>query len=244
VITKNIRSVGIEVEGGIDLKDKKYLEDFLEEKGIIDRYCIGTDASVQVYSKEFSDAEIKFWDDNKERFLEVIRVIYSLVKQNSTCGNHLHFRFKDDSKMLSLLSYRQIWKYFIDEYKKYALSFESENKKQKYLSRLENKYCIAKYNENVVIYQLISKSKCSERYRAINLNSYNVHNTIEIRILPYFESVEEAIKSICWLIDIMDRIYRKRYLTVEENINIFDYIHLQPPSEYVIKIEKMKIRVM
>jgi len=32
VITKNIRSVGIEVEGGIDLKDKKYLEDFLEEK--------------------------------------------------------------------------------------------------------------------------------------------------------------------------------------------------------------------
>jgi len=243
VITKNIRSVGVEVEGGIDLKDKKYLEEFLEKKGVISNYSVGSDGSVQVYSKEFPDAEIKFWDDNKERFFEVIRVIYSVVKQNNTCGNHLHFKFLDNLKMLSILSYREVWKYFISEYIKFAESFD-EKKKQKYLSRLENKYCIAKYNENVVISQLLSKTKCSERYRAINLNSYNVHGTIEIRILPYFENVEEAIKSICWLIDIMDKLYRKRYLTVEENINIFNYIHLEPPSEYVIKIEKMKIRVM
>jgi hypothetical protein len=66
----------------------------------------------------------------------------------------------------------------------------------KYLGRLQNRYCLAKYNTKIVISQIRSYDKNSSRYRAINLNSYNLNKTIEIRILPYFSSFDEAKKSI------------------------------------------------
>jgi hypothetical protein len=115
---------------------------------------------------------------------------------------------------------------------------------------LDNRYCLAKYNTKIVISQLRHYEKDSSRYRAINLNSYNINKTIEIRILPYFSSFTEAKKSIEWLIKTIDKIYNIRKSVMKrttidlnvENNSHFDYTIKKDNIKYLnMKIKIMKI---
>jgi hypothetical protein len=51
-------------------------------------------------------------------------------------GNHIHLKFLDNEKALSVFSYRKAWKMFLDEYKKYAYSFTDEKLLNKYLGTI------------------------------------------------------------------------------------------------------------
>jgi hypothetical protein len=232
VITENIKSIGIELEGGINNDDLRKLKNFVKENSLNDYFSYDYDYSVNVDGKDYYNIEIRFWHYNLNVFFKFIEYIFNACKfkQNSTCGNHIHIKFVDNEKALSVFSYRKSWKMFLDEYKKYAYSFIDE-KTMKYLGRLQNRYCLAKYNTKIVISQLRSDEKNESRYRAINLSSYNINETIEIRILPYFSSFDEAKKSIEWLIKTIDKIYNIRKsimnktsidLSVDSNNN-FDY---------------------
>jgi hypothetical protein len=254
MITQNIKSVGIELEGGINKEDLQNLKEHCEKNDLLDYVAFGEDGSVVVRSKEIKNIEIKFWHYDLDTFLKFIEYVFNKCKfeQNSTCGNHMHFKFVDNQKALSILSYSRIWRKFINEYIEFAKSWNDNSLVEKYLSRLKNKYCLAKYDVNVVIEQLELHEKASCRYRAINLNSYNIHKTVEIRILPYFDNYEEAKKSILWLIETIDKIYSTANCTLstktiklnlnENNNNTFNYtIKQQNINETNIKIKVIKL---
>jgi hypothetical protein len=253
MITQNIKSVGIELEGGINSDDLKKLKNFVKENNLSDYFGYGYDYSVNVSDKDYYNIEIRFWHYDLNIFFKFIEYVFNecRFKQNETCGNHIHLKFVDNEKALSVFSYKKAWEMFLDEYKKYAYSFTDE-KMNKYLKRLQNKYCLAKYNTKIVIKQLQSYEKNESRYRAINLNSYNLNKTIEIRILPYFNSFDEAKKSIEWLIKTIDKIYNIRKslmkkfsidLNVESNSNNnFDYtIKRDNIKDLNMKIKIIKI---
>jgi hypothetical protein len=223
-ITKNITSIGIELEGGINKLDLEKLKYYIEKNELTKNFSFGSDGSVCVKNKYYPDAEIKFWHNDLNVFLNFLKYVFCECnfEQNNTCGNHVHFKFFDNRRAISIFSFRKTWKKFILEYKKFARSLNDKNLTDKYLARLKNKYCLAKYETNVVIAQLTTFDKDKNRYRAINLNSYNIHNTLEIRILPHFNSYEEAEKAILWLIETVDKIYsmQKSVLFSKKIINI------------------------
>jgi hypothetical protein len=253
MITQNIKSIGIELEGGINREDLENLEEYCEKNNLLDYVVFGDDGSVVVKSKEIRNIEISFWHYDLDTFLKFVEYVFNKCnfEQNATCGNHMHFKFINNEKALSILSYATIWKKFISEYKKFAKSLGDNLLVEKYLSRLKNKYCLAKYDVNVVIEQLELHEKASCRYRAINLNSYNIHKTIEIRILPHFSNYEEAERSILWLIKTVDKIYSTANCTLStksiklnfsENNNTFNYtINKQNLNEMNIKIKVIKV---
>jgi len=252
MITENIKSIGIELEGGINSDDLKKLKNFVKENSLNDYFSYGYDYSVNVENKDYYNIEIRFWHYDLNIFFKFIEYVFNecRFKQNDSCGNHIHLKFIDNEKALSVFSYRKSWKMFLDEYKKYAFSFSDEKTMNKYLSRLQNRYCLAKYNTKIVISQIRSYEKNESRYRAINLNSYNLNKTIEIRILPYFSTFTEAKKSIEWLIKTIDKIYNIRKslmkktsidLSFESNSN-FDYtIKRDNIKDLNMKIKIMKI---
>jgi hypothetical protein len=81
---------------------------------------------------------------------------------------------------------------------------------EKYMSRLHNRYCTGNITPKQIITQLDNHSKNSARYHSINLNSYNLYGTIEIRILPYASTATELIKSIEWVIDTVSKMMATR----------------------------------
>jgi len=241
MITENIKSVGIELEGGINSDDLKKLKNFVKENSLNDYFGYGYDYSVNVDGKDYYNIEIRFWHHDLNIFFKFIEFIFNecKFKQNNTCGNHIHLKFVDNEKALSIFSYRKAWKMFLDEYKKFAYTFNDEKMLNKYLSRLNNRYCLARYSSKVVISQLRHYEKDSSRYRAINLNSYNINKTIEIRILPYFNNFDEAKKSIEWLIKTIDNIYNIRKSVMNKTTIDLNFDNNRN-FDYTIKRENIK----
>ena len=139
--------------------------------------------------------------------------------QNDTCGNHVHIKVND--KIMGLFSYFKFFKTFEKEYVKFALSRLDSDK---YLERLSNSYCRSFYSELTIKRQLTEYKKSSARYTMINLNSYNLHGTIEFRVLPHFDSYREAKESILWLYNTVKKILKKKnWLLNETKIRIIKH---------------------
>jgi len=207
MITRNIKSIGIELEGGLDEVEYQLLEDYVREKELEEYYSVTSDGSVYVGEKDIDNIEIRFWHHNLKTFFSFIKKVYELgFEQNSTCGNHVHFRFTDTERAKSIFGYSPIWRLFVKEYVEYANEL-GEKKWSKYMARLESRWCKPRYSKRAVIRQLSTPLRSRSRYKAINLNSFNLHGTLEIRILPYFEDYKEAKKSITWLIGVIDKLY-------------------------------------
>jgi hypothetical protein len=241
MITKNIKSVGVELEGGIDSYDFEKLIDFVKKNNLNKHFSYGSDGSVYVRDKDYHDIEIKFWHNDLNIFLNFIEYVFVHCgfEQNSSCGNHMHFKFVNNSRAKSIFSFGEAWKIFKQEYIKFVNTLE-ENLREKYLKRLENKYCRFEYIVDIVIKQLNSYDKNYSRYYAINLSSYNLHKTLEIRLLPHFSDYEEAKKAILWLINTIDAIYSNVKINYVEEIKIDSEENNFFEEKYVVKIEKLK----
>jgi len=68
MITKNILSVGIELEGGINRNEFENLKNFVAENNLTKNFSIGTDGSVYVRDKDYKDVEIKFYHNDLNVF--------------------------------------------------------------------------------------------------------------------------------------------------------------------------------
>lgn len=117
--------------------------------------------------------------------------------QNKTCGNHIHLRFS--SEVWKLFTFPTLWEGFIRKYKE---RFPGA----KYSSRLRNRYCEAGYNPHVVCEQLLARGRSSSRYKAINFNSINLYNTVEVRIMPRAQGFHDFKQMLLFTIDTIEKV--------------------------------------
>jgi hypothetical protein len=195
-----IKSVGIELEGGYC---------YLCVQPVINEYFdllhidMGHDNSVHVkfvckkhpHDPIMYNGEIKAWT-NVKHMNQLFNFIQKLwrtkaFRQNKTCGNHLHVKFKDKEKW-KVFDFEEKWTEFIN---RYIASFKSD----KFLRRLHSSYC-----DSIWIKDPVWRRK-GERYRMINFVSLaEPHHTLEFRILPHFKSAIEAQRSCQMMLNIID----------------------------------------
>jgi len=197
VISEHIISLGVELECGVPTTEgcSKISEKYENDPKFKEKH----DGSVSV--PDCIDREYTYYSDNIDDVFSFLRYMYNEigVRTNSTCGFHIHVKF-NDMRLARLFGFRYPYMTFIKQYKEWAEQQEAE----KYKNRLTNKYCIARYSSRKALKQFTTYKKTKARYSAINLNSLNIHKTLEIRILPHQKSYDEAIQSIKWLISAIE----------------------------------------
>jgi len=199
-----IRSVGCEIEGGI-LEAGDYDSLYREGGRLVRDFTIGGDVSVWVSECEYESVELKFWfyyPKEYENAKKFIKFVFERLKQNHTCGNHIHLKFKGD--VWTLISFPKFFRKFKEEYVKFS---ESKGKRKDiYLSRLKERWCRYRYSELTVVNQLRRSYRLADRYTMINLNSFPKYKTIEFRILPFVLGAEEYLENLEWLINTVNKL--------------------------------------
>jgi hypothetical protein len=200
---KFIKSLGVELEGGIDNADLKKIRNYVNERNLNDFYSESEDGSVYVEGFQNSGFEIKFWNKKISEVKKFTRFCFSNgLAQNESCGNHIHIRI--DEELIPLLELPSFYYSFIKEYKK---EFYYD---YKYLDRLSNRYCPA-YNLTNKIIKQIERDGYSFRYAPINFLSLSEsQKTIEFRIFPYVEDYEEYANMLDWFIEVVNKLIKKQ----------------------------------
>lgn len=226
MITKNIKSIGIELEGCTNEYDFDELHNYINNKN--EKYIkISGDGSIRTTPVNPIDIEVKIWNNNLNDFYEMVEYCFGFIEQNKSCGNHIHFKFKDDKKAFNLFGFKFVWNLFEKMYMQHLNQRFKTNsaRKQKYASRLTNPYCENKYDLNGTIAEYtylhnksIGKTLC--RYKMINIKSFYKHKTLEIRLLPYFTSITELKLSVNWLISTIDKIYSANTIKLLDTTDI------------------------
>lgn len=214
-----IKSIGIELECGINRKNYSQLfRDVLLRENHL---AVERDASVMVsgYHKSgyISNCEIKIWNTDIDCLLLAVKKLFVRykIRQNSTCGNHIHVRF-NSIKWKNLINDNNL-SAFIEEYK---IRFN----KEKYLNRLRNNFCLADNLERHIRNQYFND--CGSRYIAINLKNILYQETdnlqtIEFRIFPYAENWKEIKENIIFLLIWINKHINKG-LKINQKINIIN----------------------
>ena len=223
----NIVSVGVEIECGINNSD---LNTILEK---FDKVDVGFDGSVYVKGYENESCELRMWSKKVRDILRFSKEVFSVAKQNSTCGNHVHISFRDMETSVALFSHKKMFDNFVKRYKKF---FAND---VKYIQRLKSSYCKSVYDVSKVKEQLMHDSPRSCRFYAINLNAYHEHKTIEFRILPWCANWEEYKCSLLWLLRTVDNLLSEsKKFSFYENLKIEKVLFV---NNFVIKKEELKI---
>ena len=224
---KSIKSFGIEVECGIyesalyDIENDYYGDYNFEH---------GEDGSVSVEDPRYEDdcwisnCELRYWSENVDDVIEFIKVCWEKgIKQNYTCGNHVHFRPRDEwwPVYLSPLFPR----FFVFQYlKKY-------NQKKKYMNRLFSRYSRYTIFSLKRMLDIFVLREDFDRYKFINYVSFFEDQwTIEIRIMPYCSSVKEHLEQLMFIIKTI-KMFEK--LVEKKSRNVF-------VKSFDIKTEKLE----
>lgn len=203
---RTITSIGIELEGGLGFNELRQIENEYSKTGC---FSITTDGSVHVPNKEYSDIELRFYSTKPMKVYDFIKFCFAYgLKQNESCGNHLHVKTKDIDNNIRLLSYGKAINKFLRAY------YTKFTNNPKYLERLNNSYC----SGNITPTKIRQMFTDGSRYYAVNLHSYLKHRTLEIRVLPYVESADELIKAIKWTIRTLDNILAKPNMAITKTI--------------------------
>jgi len=211
---KYIESIGLELEGGICEEDVISLENTLNNDQYI-RYSVGYDGSVWVnkpYGKEcrwIHDVEIKFWSYDINELEDFVKTLFNTsFRQNPSCGNHHHFKFKSNLYIISLLTNYEFIDYYIINY------INTFKDIPKYMDRLYNRYCRSFRD----IYDLIDNIT-SYRYYAVNFQSVIKHGTLEIRIMPYAKNSNEYMYMLMFNINTIES-YLNKVMKKKDKKNI------------------------
>lgn len=219
MITKNIVSLGLELEGGVtqnhlDAICRKFKRAEHESDGSVN-------VEWETRAELITDAEIKYWSTSMLRLRQFVRYVFHdrfMFRQNNSCGNHIHVRFKDMKKAVAVFSYEPTRKKFARAYKRFATQRDA-----KYLYRLNNRFCSPRTSDDDVIDQIETKDgKSHSRYHAINLNSANLYGTIEFRIMPHMRDADELLDAINWLVKTVDKLLNED-LEIESNQRLMEY---------------------
>jgi hypothetical protein len=194
-----VRSLGIEIECGIPTREGVMQLEAFERSD--DRFSYGSDGSVSVYRCYDSDAELRYWVYVPEEWVRMVTVLRWLweeieIRQNSSCGNHIHVRLHED--FMQLLIFPQFVRFFQHRYLYFA---RKQDDPQKYLSRIRSQYS-SFYSYRNLERQVIDSFRCSgSRYKAINYWSLSEsQGTVEFRIMPYAEGFQEHLRMIMFVI--------------------------------------------
>lgn len=125
---------------------------------------------------------------------------------NRTCGMHVHVSFKRQYYYRRLMT-PEFYAHFKSELLKWAQRTGVKN--SNFYSRLrgENSYC---KDEWLMEAQVATAHKDSCRYAILNY-CYNLHKTLEVRVLPYFKSPETAKQAVLAVLNIIcDWLYQHR----------------------------------
>lgn len=125
---------------------------------------------------------------------------------NRTCGMHVHVSFKRQYYYRRLMD-PEFYTYF----KTQLLAWGERHgvKNSNFYSRLrgENQYCKDQW---LMEAQVNTAHKDSCRYAILNY-CYNLHKTLEVRVLPYFKSPETAKQAVLAVLNIIcDWLYQHR----------------------------------
>lgn len=125
---------------------------------------------------------------------------------NRTCGMHLHISFKRQYYYRRLMS-PEFYEFFKKELRAWGERYGVKN--TQFYSRLngENHYC---KDEWLMEAQVNTREKDSCRYAILNY-CYNLHKTLEVRVLPYFKSADTAKAAVKACLNIIcDWLYQHR----------------------------------
>jgi len=209
VKVKHIRSVGVELEGGMCASKLREFKEALQAEAFKDVYRrlqIGADGSVNVDlecdsddDEVYRDLELKTWVEVErlEQLTGFVKLLWSHgFKQNPTCGNHIHLKFRN-TLYVSIFTIYDAVREYLDAYRK------TFGNRSKYLRRMHNNYSKAIVDE-----EDIARNLLDDRYYAINLQSFFKHSarTLEIRIMPYARNANEYIEMLTFNLVTVDSI--------------------------------------
>jgi hypothetical protein len=193
-----LESVGFELECGVPSSMNRVFERFVSygSGGAGGLPHGGYDSSVTV-SSPYVAREATFWSRDLAQLCEWLKVAYEQVHviTNSSCGFHVHVKAAERDRWV--FATRFYWDAFLTGYRLYAAG------RYKYLRRLSAYYSRARPWSASFVHGLLRRDE--ERYTAINLQSLVKHpdaGTVEHRIFPHQETLEEAQTTIRWVSNI------------------------------------------
>jgi hypothetical protein len=207
-----IKSVGAEFEGGICSESIETLEDYYDRS----RLEVGYDGSVNVYRPDnihcrwINDVEIRYWTEDPAELIQFAKDLWDLgFRQNRTCGNHLHFMFRNNElAIMFLMKYENIRKF--QHY--YAKKYKNN---EKYIQRFRNNYSKA-----VISFRDVLNNFYGDRYYSFNVLSYWENETFEIRLPPFSESWIEWSEMLIFTIRTLEYILKP---LAENNKIVIEY---------------------
>ena len=204
-----MESMGIEFECGYSTMNRD-LESKL--RATVNDFTIDYDGSVYVLDATVTNAELKFWSSDICNLTNAIDILFTKAKakQNATCSNHRHVRFKHAQKILS--EQFKLKKVLLRFREDYLRTFQNDL----YIARLNNYYSrnSLEWSDSEIAYELAKRffgSRAYEerhdrnyeqreykkqfyeetRYYFINFCSYYEHKTIEFRVYPNVSNADE-----------------------------------------------------
>ncbi len=216
-----INKVGIELEGFFNIE--RY--NSLNYNGLI-KYD-GSVVSNELDQREYKAGEIASKPLTIEQVSGFIDEFYP-CQVNHTCGLHIHLSFNDNAYQTFIDKYCH--DYIIENLKKYCLKTLKGNDLKLFTQRVSNynNYCRVNYIANSQLYGN------DTRYTAINYSAYNKHKTIELRLLPMFESKIMAYDIISYYLMLVERFLNKHH--AKKTIVYNDTIIIKKTRKEVIKL--------
>lgn len=206
MLGRYVRKLGIELEGGICKYHfneivKHFPNRRIELKGDgsvdVETNCDTLwrhDNNTWYYGGEIVTDPFRDWSELEEFISFVFEK--TCFTQNYTCGNHMHLSFREPNwYYIGIMSKTRSVKKFLEAYKKHFRGL-------KYLERLDNGYCVAKYS----LKDLEEMKIHGKRYYAVNFDAWFRHKTLEFRIFPHTNNAQEYMEMAKFLVSTVEKI--------------------------------------
>ena len=207
---RHIVSVGFELEGGMNNHEAFKLRRYVQDNGLDHYYSVKFEPQLQVAGKQNSNMEVQFHNEELQELLGLLKFAYENCgfATNSSCGFHIHVRFKDMAGAIRVFSSERVIQDFMI---RYAREFRDE----RYTRRLGSIYC----SQDPTLYEPREIGRAVyNKYSPINVGAYIEHQTIEFRIMPNQLSADEAKRSLLWLIRTAEELYDAYHKNVPDPI--------------------------
>lgn len=187
--TRYVNKFGVELEGGWDSPppDRERLRGDGSVVGVSGQFFVG-----ECTSRPFDDLSVGLaWIENNYP-----------DKRGQSCGLHVHMSFTPHIKAVSFLADSvEYWDHLEQELSTWGK--QRNVKSRHFWARLrgENDMCSVggRWRAPTVL-----KGGSVDRYRAVNFEALNKHGTVEIRVLPMFQSHRLAVGAVSTVLSATD----------------------------------------
>lgn len=147
---------------------------------------------------------------------------------NASCGIHVHVSFDKNEEGFARCSHPKFYSYFLQEMEAWGKKKFGEEKEEAFWKRLRgaNEYCKTAFIPTIQSKRVgkngnpqLDVKKGGDRYCHLNFG-YQLHGTIEARLLPTFTSVDLAVSGVQRIVDIFGEWISKPWGTEVERLTI------------------------